>query len=77
MLVYWLKKGLVSVLEVEEVMGDTSVGSEGEVKLSRTFHTVIIAAVGIHICINSTCVCVKQGRDEKTQEDYPTSVKIR
>ena len=47
LLVYWLKEGSVSVLRVEEVMGDTSVGSEGEVKLGRTFHPVRIAAVGM------------------------------
>ena len=46
LLVYWVKEGSVSVLE--KVTGDTSVGSESQVKLGCTFHPVKIAAIGMY-----------------------------
>ena len=42
-----MKEGSVSVLKSEKVIGDTSVGSESQVKLGRTFHPVKIAAIGM------------------------------
>lgn len=58
LLVYWVKEGSVSVLGVEEVTGNTSVGSESQVKLGRTFHPVRIAAIGKYICTNTGYMCV-------------------
>ena len=52
-LVYWVREGSVSVLELDKLTGDTSVGSDSQVKLGRTLHPVKIAAVG-----KCTCVCV-------------------
>lgn len=42
-----MKEGSVSVLKSEKVIGDTSVGSESQVKLGRTFHPVKIDAIGM------------------------------
>ena len=47
LLACWVKEGSVSVLGLEKVTGDTSVGYESQVKLGRTFHPVKIAAVGV------------------------------
>ena len=44
-----MKEGSVTVLGVEEVTGDTSVGSESKVKFGRIFDPVRIAAVGMYI----------------------------
>ena len=67
-----MKEESVSVLKAEKVTGETSVGSESQVKLGRTFHPVKIAAVGEYmlyctvrigqlICTRQTefqyCVC--------------------
>ena len=53
-LVYWVKEGSVSVLELAKLTGDRSVGSDSQVKLGRTLHLVKIAAVGM--CIQYVCV---------------------
>ena len=59
LLIYLLKKGSVSVQGVKEVTGDTLVGSEGEVKLGRTFHPVSVAAVSfIYAQIVHIYVCM-------------------
>ena len=44
---YWVKEGSVSVLELSKLIGNTSVGSDSQVKLGRTFHPVKIAATGM------------------------------
>ena len=52
-----MKEGSVSVLKSVKVIGDTSVGSESQVKLGRTFHPVKIAVIGM--CAYGKCeVCV-------------------
>ena len=56
-----MKEGSVSVLKSEKVIGDTTVGSESQVKLGRTFHPVKIAAIGMCAYakyVKCMCVCV-------------------
>ena len=54
-----MKEGSVSVLKSEKVIGDTTVGSESQVKLDRTFHPVKIAAIGMcAYAMYVKCVCV-------------------
>ena len=52
-----MKEGSVSVIGMEKVTGETSVGSESQVMLGRTFYPVKIAAVGMYACVYA-CVHV-------------------
>lgn len=67
MLVYWVKEGSVSVLASEKVTGDTSVGSESQVKLGRTYHSVKVAASGKCACICDIDI-VEYGRGRSMDE---------